>query len=166
MVGTGEELVRSKRSAYNGDLYVDECAICGKKSGLDVHHISSQKYADCNDTIDYYHKNHLANLVVLCEQHHQDVHNGLIIVRGWLDTVVGRKLDWEEDKKKEDEKRSVKVHVRGKKTGEISEEIKGKIREYRYLLKNLSLRVLRAKIEKELAVNISPQQIRGIFNEI
>jgi len=164
VVGTGEELVRSKKSAYNGDLYVDECAICGKKNGLDVHHISSQKYADCNDTIDYYHKNHKANLVVLCESHHKDVHNGVILVRGWMDTVLGRKLDW--SKEEVVDEKVVKVHVRGKREGGISEEMRERVREYRYLLKNLSLRVLKAKIEKELGIVLSPQQIRGVFNEV
>lgn len=165
ILGDGKELVKSKKSAYNSDLYVDECAICGKKGGqLDVHHINSQKFADCNDTIDYYHKNHLGNLVVLCVAHHQDVHNGKLEVRGWVDSLVGRKLDWGEVKVAEE--KVVKVHVKGKKkdTG-ISEETKERIIGYKHLLKNLSLRVLKAKIEKDLEVCVTPQQIRTIFNE-
>lgn len=164
MLGDGVELVKSKRSVYNSDLYVAECAICGKKSGqLDVHHINSQKFADCNDTIDYYHKNHLGNLVVLCVAHHQDVHNGKLEVRGWVDTLTGRKLDWGEVEVEQE--KVVKVHVRGKKKeSSLSDEVKNAIMGYRHLLKNLSLRVLKAKIEKDLDVSITPQQIRSIFN--
>lgn len=161
ILGNGEELVNTKKSSYNSTLYVDECEICGKKEGLDVHHINSQKYADCNDTIDFYHKHHKGNLVVLCNEHHKGVHNGEIYVNGWLETLEGRRLEWGEK-----EKKTVKVHIKKKKEENAMEDvIKERIREYKYLLKNLSLRVIRAKIEKELEMTITQQQIRKVFNE-
>jgi len=164
ILGNGEQIVSDKKSVYNSKLYVDECAVCGRKTGqLDVHHINSQKFADCNDTIDYYHKNHLGNLVVLCLDHHQKVHNGGLEVRGWITTSEGRQLDWEEKTAKP----KVKVHVRKHKDMlGITEETRNTVMTYRPLLKNLSLRVLKAKIEKDLEQSFTCAQVRKIFNEI
>ena len=93
--GGGDGGSAPKSSNYNSATYVDECAICGKKGGqLDVHHIHSQKYADCNDTIEYFNKNHGGNLVVLCVDHHNHVHQGEIVVHGWIETSQGKKLSW------------------------------------------------------------------------
>jgi hypothetical protein len=100
-----------KSSTYNSATYVDECAICGAKGGqLDVHHIHSQKYADCNDTIEYFNKNHGGNLVVLCVDHHNRVHKGEITVHGWIETSHGKKLSWENSK-------GNKVHIQGERPG-------------------------------------------------
>jgi DNA mismatch repair protein MutS len=87
-------------SRYNSDLPVDECKLCGKKnqklhiSPLETHHISFQK--DCQDgfTNDKPHikKNDLANLVVLCNECHDKLHNGQYKIDGYVMTSEGKSL--------------------------------------------------------------------------
>ena len=135
---------------------------------LEVHHINSQKYADCDGTIDYFHKNHKGNLVVLCQEHHNQVHQGVLAVNGWVKTSDGVKLDWKQIEQKSPDPEVVlsspKVHVPEKKEG-LTDDIKEKIIGYKHLMKNLSLRVIHSKIEKDLGIKVTQQQIRKIFNE-
>jgi len=73
-----------KVSRYNKDLLVDECSICGKKNGLETHHINLQK--DCTIKKDFVKdkphikRNQLFNLVVLCEKCHDKLHDKKIKV--------------------------------------------------------------------------------------
>jgi DNA mismatch repair protein MutS len=148
-----------KSSNYNSATYVDECAICGTKGGqLDVHHIHSQKYADCNDTIDYFNKNHGGNLVVLCVNHHNNVHKGEIVVHGWIETIQGKKLSWEKSGGK-------KVHINGdsKESPVISNELKANILAHAHLLKNISLKIFKAKMEKEYKIQLTTKQLRELI---
>ena len=147
-----------KSSTYNSATYVDECAICGVKHGqLDVHHIHSQKYADCNDTIEYFNKNHGGNLVVLCADHHNNVHKGDITVYGWIETSHGKKLSWEKTSGK-------KVHIQG---GSIEAPITGELRANilarAHLLKNISMKIFKAKIEKDYGVQLTTKQIKDLI---
>ena len=163
--GGGESAPKS--SNYNSATYVDECAICGKKGGqLDVHHIHSQKYADCNDTIEYFNKNHGGNLVVLCVDHHNHVHQGDIIVHGWIETIQGKKLSWEKSTGK-------KVHIQGSRgAGKcsdgalITDELKVNILSHAHLLKNISLKIFKAKMEKEYKISLTTQQIKELIINI
>ena len=147
-----------KSSNYNSATYVDECAICGVKGGqLDVHHIHSQKYADCNDTIEYFNKNHGGNLVVLCVDHHNQVHKGEINVHGWIETSHGKKLSWAKSGGK-------KVHIQGDSaevpiTGELRENILARA----HLLKNISMKIFKAKIEKDYGVQLTTKQIKELI---
>jgi hypothetical protein len=145
---------------------VDECAICGKKQGqLDVHHIHSQKYADCNDTIEYFNKNHGGNLVVLCIDHHNHVHQGEIVVHGWNETIQGKKLNWEKSTGR-------KVHIQGVTGGgsstntPITDELRASILSHQHLLKNISLKIFKAKMEKEYKVSLTTQQIKELIINI
>lgn len=151
-----KEIISSKKSVYNQDVYVDKCIICLEKDDktdkrLEVHHINSQKFANCDGSIDYFNKNHKGNLVVLCEDHHNNVHQGKIIINGWDETLDGKKLNWVE--KSEEVKKKAKVHVPEKKET-FSDEIIDKIKSYQYLRKNLTEKVLKAKIEKDLNIKI------------
>jgi len=161
LLENNDELVNSKKSTYNQNLHVDECVICGEKTNnqKSVHHINSQKFADCNENIDYYNKNHGGNLVVLCTEHHKQVHNGDIIIHKWVETINGKKLDWENKKKN-------KVHINTSSTisTSISDEIKNKILSHRNLLKNVSIKIFKAKIEKEYKICLTTQQINELFN--
>jgi DNA mismatch repair protein MutS len=147
-----------KSSTYNSVTYVDECAICGKKGGqLDVHHIHSQKYADCNDTIEYFNKNHGGNLVVLCVDHHNQVHKGEITVHGWIETIQGKKLSWEKSGAK-------KVHIQGESSElQISRELSDKIIARAHLLKNISMKIFKAKMEKDYGVQLTTKQLRELI---
>jgi DNA mismatch repair protein MutS len=147
-----------KSSTYNSATYVDECAICGAKGGqLDVHHIHSQKYADCNDTIEYFNKNHGGNLVVLCVIHHNQVHKGEITVHGWIETSHGKKLSWENSK-------GNKVHIQGESSELlISRELSDKIIARSHLLKNISMKIFKAKMEKDYGVQLTTKQLRELI---
>jgi DNA mismatch repair protein MutS len=147
-----------KSSTYNSATYVDECAICGAKGGqLDVHHIHSQKYADCNDTIEYFNKNHGGNLVVLCMDHHNRVHKGEITVHGWIETSHGKRLSWENSGAK-------KVHIQGESSElRISRELSDKIIARSHLLKNISMKIFKAKMEKDYGVQLTTKQIKDLI---
>jgi len=74
------DLVNSKQSNYNSDLYMDMCQICShkpKKSEipLETHHISFQKDFKNGINTDKFHirKNHKSNLVVLCRSCHDKI---------------------------------------------------------------------------------------------
>jgi len=156
------EIVSTKKSQYNQEIYVDKCEVCdepSKKETLEVHHVNSQKFADCDGSIDFFNKNHKGNLVVLCHEHHNKVHQGEIILNGWVETLEGRKLDWSE----KEIKSTARVHVVEKKEG-LEEEVRNKIKSYEYLTKNLSLRTIKEKIKKDTQINVSIQQLKQIFN--
>lgn len=63
-----------KQSSYNKNVYLTTCAICDKKA-VDVHHINFQSESDEHGLIEHMHMNHADNLVQLCEEHHNLVHD-------------------------------------------------------------------------------------------
>ena len=72
---------------------------------LHTHHIKEQQTANKNGLIDHFHKNTLGNLVILCDKHHNEVHNGNLIIEGWNDTEKGKILDYRYESKKNIKKR-------------------------------------------------------------
>ena len=94
-----DTILDHKTSKYNNDIYMDKCAICGKnsnESSLDVHHIIFQENFDSNKTYQHYKKDDINNLVVLCKNHHQDVHSNKLKIYGYHKTIEGeRKLKYE-----------------------------------------------------------------------
>ena len=42
--------------------------------GVEVHHLQHQKDADENGFINGFHKNHIANLMNICEECHDEIH--------------------------------------------------------------------------------------------
>jgi DNA mismatch repair protein MutS len=87
------EILVSKTSNYNSKLYVDICSICGSTGNafpLDTHHIKEQHMFDNGD----YNKDKLANLVVLCKTHHDEVHYGNLEIYGYKNTTCGKELDY------------------------------------------------------------------------
>lgn len=106
ILNNNQELLENKKSRYNTKLNVDSCYICkdlniSKKLNevLDVHHIVEQSMFNNNKCVienkEHLKKNKLSNLVVLCKQHHIDVHNKKITINGWLNTTNGIKLDYQ-----------------------------------------------------------------------
>jgi 5-methylcytosine-specific restriction endonuclease McrA len=81
-------------SRYNATLTVSKCEVCGSQTDLETHHIITQATAATNGgTIaPGKHKNTKENLVVLCDSCHKRHHNGVLIIKGWVDTSEGRKL--------------------------------------------------------------------------
>ena len=63
-------------SHYNSKKIVGNCELCDSDNkATEVHHLQYQKNADkANDYIKTFHKNHLANLINICEECHQKIH--------------------------------------------------------------------------------------------
>lgn len=91
-----ELLVKNKRSKYNVNHIITCCEIC-KEPAEDVHHILEQQHS-VNGFIGEIRKNHKYNLVNLCKKHHKEVHDGSLIIKGYIKTSKGIKLDAEHRK--------------------------------------------------------------------
>ena len=89
------KLKKQKSSRYNKNLYITKCALCDE-SVDDVHHIVPQKLADSDGKIAHFHKNHKHNLIPLCKRHHQLVHEGKLLISGFVMTDEGLKLHYQE----------------------------------------------------------------------
>ncbi len=89
-----KKIKRQKRSKYNKELYLSKCALCDD-SVDDVHHIKEQNQANSDGFIDHFHKNHKYNLIPLCKKHHKMVHEGKIIISGFVMSSEGLKLHYE-----------------------------------------------------------------------
>jgi len=87
-----ELLTKQKTSKYNKNLFVTTCAICGKVAD-DVHHIKEK-----SKTKGEFIQNHKYNLIPLCKKHHNMVHNGKLIIKGFITTDRGIELHYEEMK--------------------------------------------------------------------
>jgi DNA mismatch repair protein MutS len=76
--GEGRSILSLKPSRYNAQKIVSLCELCGKHMGTEVHHLQHQADANedgmiaTNDTV--FHKNHVANLMTLCEKCHLLTH--------------------------------------------------------------------------------------------
>ena len=94
-------VMTTKKSQYNKEIFMDECKMCFKKcDDLETHHIKDQQFADKNNMIDGHHKNVKHNLVPLCKLCHQRVTNGEVIMDGWKKTNQGKILIWRNSEKK------------------------------------------------------------------
>ncbi len=88
-------LRRKKRSKYHKDLLIARCALCDAPVD-EVHHIAPQHLADEEGNIGHFHKNHRHNLIPLCKKHHEMVHQGQIVISGFVMTSDGLQLHYEE----------------------------------------------------------------------
>ncbi len=95
------DLLNSKTSNYNSNLFMDKCHVCSKQPKkseipLETHHINFQKdfVNGIHNNKFHLHKNHKANLVVLCHSCHDNIDNNKIIIKGWTDTNKCDKLEW------------------------------------------------------------------------
>jgi DNA mismatch repair protein MutS len=92
--------VGTKTSRYNQQLLMDCCECCGKKntnkgtSLLETHHINHQK--DCEDGFvkdkPHIKKNQIFNLMVLCQECHDKIHNQNISIEAIKMTSGGKKV--------------------------------------------------------------------------
>jgi len=73
-------LLSLKTSHYNSEKVIGMCEKCQKKRGTEVHHLQHQKDANEDNLIvskngqNIFNKNHVANLITLCEDCHHDFH--------------------------------------------------------------------------------------------
>ena len=63
-----------KTSRYNSKKLRGICEECNAEFSTEVHHVVQQKDAQDNGYIGSFHKNHLANLVNICEDCHNKIH--------------------------------------------------------------------------------------------
>ena len=67
-----------KQSHYNANKIIGQCEMCNEKIGTEVHHLQHQKEANESNIIiskdTTFHKNHSANLIILCEKCHLEFH--------------------------------------------------------------------------------------------
>ena len=126
---------------------MDCCAIC-EKNAEDVHHIKFQCTADNNNMIGHIQKDTKSNLVSLCKECHNKVHNGNLIIKGYIQTNKGVHLDWNELKQEEIEEKK-----KGRKKFNESEVLL--IKEYieRYSL--LSNKIIINKLETDKNIKLS-----------
>jgi DNA mismatch repair protein MutS len=78
---TSASLLSLKTSHFNSKKVVGMCELCEKEPGQEVHHLQHQTLANENGHIttsaiggDSFHKNHVANLMTLCEKCHNKIH--------------------------------------------------------------------------------------------
>ena len=71
-------ILSRKQSHYNSDKIIGHCEQCNEKIGSEVHHLQHQKEANESNIIiskdTTFHKNHIANLITLCEKCHLEFH--------------------------------------------------------------------------------------------
>jgi len=89
-------LKKKKRSRYNKELYLSSCALCGAPVD-EVHHIKPQSEANELGNINHFHQNHKYNLIPLCKKHHKLVHDGRVIIHGFVMTDAGLQLRYSEN---------------------------------------------------------------------
>lgn len=74
--GRSNEVVSSKKSRYNADIFMNQCEMCQSSKDLHTHHIREQHTADGDGVINgKFHKNAKHNLMVLCEKCHRKIHH-------------------------------------------------------------------------------------------
>jgi len=62
-------------STYNAEKIRGTCEKCGEKIAAEIHHLNPQKNADTDGFIGTFHKNHVANLLSVCEKCHDEIHS-------------------------------------------------------------------------------------------
>jgi DNA mismatch repair protein MutS len=139
-----------KQSKYNKHVYVENCYICNRTDKLETHHIIWQKDFNNNKANIYLHKNDKSNLVVLCECCHDKVDRSEIIINGWMETTIGRKLDYY-------------INEVNKKKSKYTEEFKLYIKNLKTITNDLTL--ARIKIKDEYDIKVSKSSIQSIWDE-
>ena len=96
--GVNTKLVNDKKSLYNKNIYMDSCSICGSENKLESHHINWQK--DFSNTVNgeinkkksHIIKDSTANLVVLCDKCHDNLHSGNFTINSRVKSSSGIKI--------------------------------------------------------------------------
>ena len=70
--------------------------VCSKPAD-DTHHIKFQSQADSNGFIGATHKHDKKNLVPLCKKCHMAIDTNKLVIRGYIETSEGRKLDFDDN---------------------------------------------------------------------
>jgi DNA mismatch repair protein MutS len=103
LLGESGEIVSTKPTRYNPNVFLTECAVCNKKNTdkknhgfLDCHHITSQKLCKANGYAIAGQKVHDdSNLIVLCKNCHYAAHHNKLKINGYVETSRGRMVDFQ-----------------------------------------------------------------------
>lgn len=71
---TTKNILDETGSRYNVEKIGGLCEMCKKKRGTDTHHLQHQKSSNEKGFIRSFHKNHKANLMTLCKECHNKIH--------------------------------------------------------------------------------------------
>ena len=86
-----QNIINPQTSKYNPEVFMNLCGVCGNKAE-DIHHIIPQENADVDGYIGIHHKNEKHNLVSLCKDCHIKLHQGKILIEGYVNTSEGLEL--------------------------------------------------------------------------
>jgi DNA mismatch repair protein MutS len=132
-------VVDTKVSRYSSEVFVDVCSVCHQRAE-EVHHIQHQARADKDGFIGRMHKNDAHNLVALCQNCHDKVHDNSVQMDGVAQTSAGKMLMIIDDtamlkkqiQSKDDVKNAVQtLRKQGKSYKAIAEELKLTVYEVR-----------------------------------
>ena len=70
-----QSILSAKTSKYNVKKIRNMCEMCKNEVGTEIHHLQHQKNADKLNFIEHFHKNHVANLISICEKCHDMIHD-------------------------------------------------------------------------------------------
>jgi len=149
ILNKNSEILTNKTSNYNSALYIDGCSICGKTNYLDTHHIKEQFTFSEGDI----NKDKLSNIVILCKEHHDEVHNGNLQINGYVDTVKGKELKYEFTDIKKSKKKYNSNQV------EIIKNLANKFKDQKQYMKILINEL------KNVDINIAAKTINKILND-
>jgi DNA mismatch repair protein MutS len=65
----------NKTTVYNSKKILSTCEKCKVNVGEEIHHLQEQRNANNDGFIDGFHKNHVANLMSICQKCHDDIHS-------------------------------------------------------------------------------------------
>jgi len=145
----------TKQSSYNKNIGLQACEICRSSISniLEVHHITPQKDAIHSILPNGQHKDHMRNLIVVCQKCHDKHHSGKIEIGSVKQTSEGciRQLHISETPVK-------------KSKSKWSDEEKEVIQSYIQKYPNLSPKRLTYDLEKNEGITISEQSLRSFRN--
>ena len=73
--GKDKNILALTTSHFNSQKIVGICELCNNEKATEVHHLQHQnKASKDNDYIETFHKNHVANLLNICDSCHKNIH--------------------------------------------------------------------------------------------
>ena len=160
LIDVNNSVLNEKQSSYNKDVYVDKCYICGDQVNLDVHHITYQEEYEKSTALTKptTEKNTKSNLVVLCEKHHNEVHNNQLKIHGYEKTIKGNTLLKYED--------NTEIPVaKSKKYSSYTDYITNQYKN-NYDNNHMSLSSIKTDIQLTKGISISTPIIKKILNGV
>ena len=137
-----------KVSSYNKNCILNKCEICSNSisSVLEVHHITPQKDAIGSILPNGLNKDHVRNLIVVCQKCHDEHHAGEIEIGALKQTSKGLEREV--------------IKVKKSKSSKWSDEQKNTIQSYLVKFKNVSPKRMAYDLEKNEGIKISEQSLR------